>query len=546
MAQWSRRAAGGLMIVLAAGLGGAGELDLLPLGDPVRALEIGSAKPGQLYDCNAGEKVELEAAVTRLAGARVVLLGEDHTSMPQKELQARLLDRLADGDRPVVLGMEFFQRGDDAALARWGSGQDDDEKLLLATGWYDRGGYRFDYYRTVMEVARRRGLRMVGLNIPRSIVRAVNRGGLESLTPEQRAVVGEVKTAGAPQHRYLMRRYFGESAAMMPPKWFDNMYAAQCVWDTAMARSIVDDLPRDGLMVVVVGAGHVAFDLGIARRIHEECARRGIADVEVASFAPVTAPPPAPPDELGGHPMGEHGPEGGPVQPPARFSRALADLVGVFADTGGIEAFPRLGVSLGEGEDDGATVRMVWPDSFAEAAGLESGDRIVDVNGTGFADPSHLRLLLARFQWGDRMDLRVARGEAQLSCVALLEPDVEDTETTLAPGFAVAPLSELDPAGQAPVGEKVAGMSTPELRRVLVSHDDSPLRVEVWLADALMVVHELDDAARVVRSVYREPLPDGAVEVRYERAPDGAVTAEHRYDRAGEEVLPARPVKSEE
>ena len=138
--------------------------------------------------------------------------------------------------------------------------------LLEETGWYDRGGYRWEYYRPVMEVAREHGISVVGVNVPREIPRAVNRGGLQALSDEQREQVGSVSTDGSAQHRYLISRYFGDTVALLPPGWFDNMYAAQCLWDVVMARSILGEVAEDTTVVLVVGSGHVAYDLGISRR----------------------------------------------------------------------------------------------------------------------------------------------------------------------------------------------------------------------------------------------------------------------------------------
>ncbi|MCG6963835.1 MAG: ChaN family lipoprotein, partial [Acidobacteria bacterium] len=273
----------GVVTMVAIGAG-AGELDRLPLGPPELAYSTGSARAGQLYDVRAGKVISEAEALDRLAEARVILLGEEHTAIEQKQLQARLVDGLADRLSTLVLGMEFFHRGDDAVLARWTSGELSGDPFLLASGWYDRGGYNWVYYAPVMDEARRRGLRVVGLNVPREIPRAVSRGGLEALSPEQRAEVGDIQTAGSPQHRYLISRFFGDSVALMPGAWFDRMYAAQCLWDVVMARSILAKLPTDGAMVVVVGSGHVAYGLGIARRIHEELARRGEPDIRVATL----------------------------------------------------------------------------------------------------------------------------------------------------------------------------------------------------------------------------------------------------------------------
>jgi len=521
-----------LVATVIVGHGQAGELDQLPLGDPARAFELASAATGSFYDCAAGGEVTAEGMVEMMSRARVVLLGEEHTSMEQKLLHAEVLEGLAGKVPGLVLGMEFFERGDDDALARFSRGELDEEALLRETDWYGRGTYRFEYYRPVMDAARRHGIRVVGLNVSRAIARAVNRGGLGALSEEQRLLVGGVETDGSPQHRYLVSRYFGDTVAEMPGSWVDNMYAAQCLWDVVMARSILANLGEGETMVVVAGSGHVAYDLGIARRIREERAAQGLAPLEVVTFCPATAPPPPSEGELTGHPVGEG--MGSAGHGKALFSRALADFVGVYADSGGVEAYPTLGARLEAGEA-GPRVGMVWPSSRAEGAGLVRGDVVLDVNGEVPDDLAHLRLMLSRIQWGQRLDLRVRRGEEALEVAMLLEPEVRTTVTETAPGFTVEAAGEVRPESAQPVGAASEGEPAPP-RRQLVSQDGRPVRVEVWEGETLDEVHHLDEGGRVRRTLYRTPQPNGVVEVLYERGADGEVVETTRRDRTGRVV----------
>lgn len=527
-------AAGGMRLVVLGMVGiasaaSAGELDMLPIGAADRALLLASAPAGMVYDCRDARELDETGLAQSLEGARVVLLGEDHTDLEEKLFQARLLEALAARGRDLVLGMEFFLRSDDETLRRWARGELDEPKLLATVGWYERGNYRFDYYRPIMEVARSHGIPVVGLNVPRSIPNTVNRSGLEGLDAEQRREVGEVSTTGSPEHRYLIARYFGDTVAQMPPTWFDNMYAAQCLWDVVMARSILADLGSEQTMVVVVGNGHVAYGLGIARRIHDELAAHGHPDLEVATVSPVIAPPPLSGDDAEGHPVGHGTMMEGP--PPAQFVRSLADYVAVFPNRGGIEAFPRLGLSLEKAADAAPVVTMVWPESLAAEAGFEHGDRILDVNGITAADAADVRLRMAKIEWGQRLGFMVERGEKRFEIAVLVFPEVAVSETELAPGWRSERVGAFDPAVAAPVTEAVD--DGPRQQRLLLLQDDQPRRVEVRSGEALEEVYELDSGGRVERALFRTPRADGAVEISYERAADGSVVDAVRRDRTG-------------
>lgn len=522
------------MLTAAAVPAEAEELDLLPLGGGELATRFGSALAGSFVATASSRELSLDELAAELVTARVVLIGEAHTDIEQKAFHGALLEAMAGLKPELVLGMEFFLRTDQEALDDWLAGAIDDGELLQRTAWYDRGSYRFEYYRPVMEVARSRGLRVVGLNVQREIPRAVNRGGLKALSDDQRAEVGEVATDGSPEHRYLIARYFGDTVALMPPEWFENMYAAQCLWDVVMARSILANLRRDETMVVIVGSGHVAYGLGISRRIADELTAADRPAMAVATFCPVTAPPPPDPDDdAPGHPMGGHGKGmGAAAASPASFTLTLADYVGVFPDTGGIEAYPQLGFQLAEGEGP-PTVSMVWPDSTAAAAGLASGDRIVDVNGLQPASRSELRTLLATTEWRQRVGFLVERDGGQQEIAMLLYPTVDLSEPETAPGWSIAPAAMVDPEG---AGAVAAVAGEPPLRSILVSREDVPQWLELRDGEVLVEVHELDADGRVVRSLYRTPRPDGAVEVRRGRTTGGLVESSVRVDRSGREL----------
>jgi uncharacterized iron-regulated protein len=514
------------------------DLELLPLGRADRAYEAASATAGTVYDAATGTPVTLEELAAELVQSRVVLLGESHTDMAQKEFHGALFAAMAELEPNLVLGMEFFLRSDDEALAAWSAGAIDEAELLRRTQWYERGTYNFGYYRPVMEVARERGLRVVGLNVPRSIPRAVNRGGLDSLDDEQRAEVGEIVVGDSPQHRYLISRYFGETVALLPPGWFDNMYAAQCLWDVVMARSILDNLGPEETMVVIVGSGHVAYGLGIPQRIQEELAAGGGAEMAVLTFCPVTAPPPPKDDDPEGHPMGGHGHGmGAPTEKPAQFTRSLADFVGVFPDTGGIEAYPTVGLSLKE-VDGAPVVSMAWPDTLAESVEFASGDRIVDVNGVQPGNLTDLRMMLSEIRWGQRLGFTVEREGVRQEIAVLLFPTVDLTESDTAPGWTVEPVLEFESGDARPVASVDKATVS---RTALVTGEDGSRRVEVHVGEVLEEVHELDAGGVVIRSLYRVAREDGSVEFRYQRNDAGVVTATKRFDRTGGKILDLRP-----
>lgn len=65
-------------------------------------------------------------------------------------------------------------------------------------------------------------------------------------------------------------------------------------------------------------------------------------------------------------------------------------------------------------------VESVTPDSAASEAGLQPGDRILSVNGQPTAKPQDLGAVIRGHNPGDRIELRVERGEEKLTLMAML------------------------------------------------------------------------------------------------------------------------------
>jgi hypothetical protein len=110
-------------------------------------------------------------------------------------------------------------------------------------------------------------------------------------------------------------------------------------------------------------------------------------------------------------------------------------------------------------------------------------------------------------------------------------------ERSVAPGFRVDAVEWIDPPGAvAPICHD-DGIGAPEVERSLVRDGDGSELVEVRVGGTLMALHELDTGGLVLRSLYREPLPDGTVEVLLRRDDHGTLLDDLRFDRAGAVIV---------
>jgi uncharacterized iron-regulated protein len=219
---------------------------------------------GAIVKTETGQTVSFEELMADLEGVRVVYVGERHTNEAHHDIQLRILKALHEKDPTLLIGMEMFAGPDQHALDRWGAGQVDEETFLKEVGWEEKWKFDFALYRGILDFIRKESLKVVAINVPRSIVEKVARVGLDGLSDEERNQIAEEVDTSSEEHQAYVESAFGthESDEISA---FEFFYEAQCVWEDSMAEAISQAL-NNKRMVVITGNGHIAFKFGIPFR----------------------------------------------------------------------------------------------------------------------------------------------------------------------------------------------------------------------------------------------------------------------------------------
>jgi len=215
-----------------------------------------------------GELLAPETLLEELSRADLICAGEDHADAQSHYAQLVVLAALHEhagmSGRELALGLEMVARPEQRALDGYAKLELEEEAFLKESRWSERWGWDFAYYRPMFELARQRGVPMLALNAPRTLTRAVAKGGLASLTREQEKRLPELDLGDA-EHR----AWFDQTMKGHPHGDPNNVYAAQVVWDESMAegaaRWLGDKLPGRQL-AVLAGAGHCRHD-AIPKRV---------------------------------------------------------------------------------------------------------------------------------------------------------------------------------------------------------------------------------------------------------------------------------------
>lgn len=312
---------------------------------------------------------------SRLADERVVFVGERHVRPEDHRIQLEIIRYLAAQDRPLAIGVEWFQQPFQDAVDRYLAGRIDERELLQATEYYRRWRYDFRLYAPIMRFARANDIPVIALNVPAELTHAAARQDLDQLAPELRQWVPDTIDRTDADYRRRLERVYGSHRAHGKSD-FERFYTAQLLWDEGMAERAaryLDEHP-DSRMVVLAGSGHLAYGSGIPNRLQR---RTGIDGAIVLP--------------------GWNGP----------LEAGLADYLLLPAP----QQLPepgRLGVALlaagGQIIVDGFA-----DDSAARAAGVRKGDVLVAIDGQPIESMSDVRVALWDYAPGDALQVRVRR-----------------------------------------------------------------------------------------------------------------------------------------
>lgn len=403
---WVRRPLIPIVFLSALAAGPAGEDILrLPIGDPERRLRDVTLVLDGITDTATGEVIAPAMLPAALSDVRILFVGESHTDMETHRVERRVIEELVRAGRKVFVGLEMYPYTEQKFLDQWSAGELPEAAFIEASRWYRNWGYHWNYYRDIFLFAQKNRLRMFAVNTPREVVAAVRKKGFQGLTEEERAhIPAKIETDNA-EHLRLFKASFNSDSfhtGMTEEDW-KGMLNAQCAWDATMGYNAVRALQKFGdektIMVVLIGAGHVQYGLGVERQAKNAFAGK-MASLLAVSVA----------DDKRGRVDAVNG--------------AYANFVwGIPAETDPL--YPSLGLATRVSETDGLlSVLDVEKDSPAARAGVTVKDLLISLDGAPVKDRESLARLMAGKSWGDtgKLVLRRDGKEAALTVLFRREP----------------------------------------------------------------------------------------------------------------------------
>jgi len=313
---------------------------------------------------------------------RVVLLGESHDRYEDHRWQLQTIAALQARRPTLVLGFEMFPRSSQAALNEWVDGRLGEADFLDRSRWSEVWGMTPALYLPLFHFARMNRAPMIGLNVDRDLVARVAKEGWANIPEEDRAGLSTPAPASQGYREWLEEVYREHAANDEDASdGLESFIDAQLVRDRAFAQAIRDALvAHPGALVVgVMGKGHLEHRWGVPHQL----ASLGIDDVAVLL--------------------------------PWEKSNPCEDLTTDLADAVfGVDSppepapRPRLGIMIGDAKP-GVSVIEVVTGSVAEAAGIQTGDVIVEAGGEELGAVTDLQRIVGHHSADRPLSLRIRR-----------------------------------------------------------------------------------------------------------------------------------------
>lgn len=407
-------------------------LERLPIGNPQTKYDFCVVKLNQVFDNQANADIRVEQLIDRLRAVRIIMLGESHTNEQHHSMQLQIITGLVEAGEKVCLALEMFNPMQNEALEQYRSGKISEEEFLDRSDYFNTWGHNYRYYQPIFNYAREKNLEMYGVNTKHEFASKIGRGGIQSLSSEEWAEIPEIDTTNV-EHRFYFKAAM-EGMDARSPAQFRNMYAAQCLWDAVMGEGTIQVAREnpESIVVILVGSGHVAYNLGIGHilKARSEFPFASVIAIDIPDTVKESVmmqvkksleqDKKAVPDKKDAPaekrmpPMATMPGAGMDATPDKIVSRSLADFLWGIPEEKQ-EKYPSFGFSVDEKGEKGFLVKRVIPKTLAEQKGIKKGDIIVEIDGKKFPKMAQLKKHLSFKNWEDEIDIRILRDEKEMN-----------------------------------------------------------------------------------------------------------------------------------
>jgi len=217
--------------------------------------------------------IRFDNMVEELKGKRVTYIGELHDRDQHHAVQLDIVKAFQRERLPFVIGLEMFSAESQPYLDQWVEGTLDVNSFIEI--YKSQWDLPWQLYKDIFLYAREHRIPLIGLNLPRQIVRKVSREGFAALTEDERKrLPAGITCVVDPAYRRFIAEAFSHGH-VTSERSFEFFCQAQMLWNKSMGRHLQEYLSRNpnSSAIVLTGSGH-ALKQGMPEEVFRETGNR--------------------------------------------------------------------------------------------------------------------------------------------------------------------------------------------------------------------------------------------------------------------------------
>lgn len=215
---------------------------------------------GRIWDVSGERFVDRTQFMAHAKASEYVLLGEVHVNPEHHRLQVEVLDSLAETKQPPVV-FEMIDRTQQHSIDAARAERPGDADYIEEVTRFEERGWRWKFYRPLVELALERQLAILGGNASDDQVRDVARQGFGALEAQELEALGLSEPLPGAAHADLVARIVEGHCGHLSPEMAERLVPAQRIKDASMAEVLRASQMRPA--VLIAGSGHVRSDYGV-------------------------------------------------------------------------------------------------------------------------------------------------------------------------------------------------------------------------------------------------------------------------------------------
>ena len=214
-----------------------------------------------------GEVRSTTGTMERIPEGAIVLLGERHGQADDHRWQLQIASALIGRSDAVTIGYEMFPRQSQPALDAWARGELSEAEFLEQANWDSHWGMGREHYMPLFHLHRMNDLPMKALNLDRDLIRRIGAEGWDGVPEKDRHGVSLPAEPPQAYRDYLREVYERHPGGDDNGAGFERFLRSQLAWDRAMAEALDEASGEEGIVIGMVGRGHVRHGLGIPHQL---------------------------------------------------------------------------------------------------------------------------------------------------------------------------------------------------------------------------------------------------------------------------------------